>query len=61
MQSDFKGLLMEVERLRGALKERELTIEGLKMELKALPSLIEVNSNSMMLKNAQRELEELRR
>ena len=52
---------MEVERPRGALKERELTIEDLMMELKALPSLIEVNSNSMMLKNAQRELEELRR
>jgi hypothetical protein len=29
-------------------------------EMKALPSLIEANATQMMLKNAQREIEELR-
>ena len=52
-ESDFRDLLKEVDRLRKLLSERDSHIHALGQERQALPSLVEANANSMMLKAAQ--------
>ena len=61
MKEDFKDLLKEVERLRALLADREKHIQVLTSEMKVLPSLIETNASSMLARNTQMELEQLKR
>lgn len=49
MQTDFKDLLKEIERLRGIVVERDKRLEIMNTEMKALPSLVEANASKKLL------------
>jgi hypothetical protein len=45
MQTDFKELLKEIERLRTLILDKDKHIEAMNSELRALPSMVEVNAS----------------
>ena len=49
MQSDFKDMLKEIERLRGLVHEKDKHIEIMGSEMKVLPSLIEAKASLKLI------------
>jgi hypothetical protein len=52
MQTDFKDLLKEIERLRGLVHEKDKHIESMGSELRALPSLVEAKASLKLIAKA---------